>query len=46
MEFSCKPTKIEVRKDGKKVDYGGEGLGLNQRINYWFIDEGMISEDL
>ena len=46
IEYSCRPTKVEISNDGKSVWYGGEGLGINQRLNYWYIDDGMLSTDL
>ena len=45
IDFSSKSTKIEVSKDVKTVYYGGDGLGLNNMINLWFIDEGLLATD-
>ena len=44
IEFSCKPTKIEVSSNGRRVYYGSDGLGYNEKRNYWFVDIGMAKD--
>ena len=46
LDFSSRPTKIEVSPDLKNVWYGGEGLGLNQQVHKWFVDQGIVNSEL
>lgn len=46
LDFSSRPTKIEVAPDLKNVWYGGEGIGLNQLVHHWFVDQGIVNSEL
>lgn len=46
VDFSGKPSKVEVDRKAQGVWYGGNGLGVLQNQDSWFVDEGIVSNEL
>lgn len=39
------PSKVEVSKDGKRLIYGGDSIGLADVRNNWIVNDGIIFDN-
>ncbi len=46
IDFATKPSKICVAKKGRTLLYGSDQLGAVTRNNYWFVDKGVVLQNL
>lgn len=46
-QFQCEgyPVKVEADRNGERIYYGGESLGLLERREGWLINEGVVHYD-